>query len=1006
MTMEEQTGSPRAFVQRLLPWVVAAGALVVYLVTLNPWLGLSTSSQPPLSSNSLQEFARLQGWTLQPALTQPVYWLLTYPVAWLPVKWAPLALNLLAVLCACLSLALLARSVSLLPHDRTEEQRVREKSPGALLSIRAAWLPPLLAAAVCGFTLSFWENATLASAEMLDLLMFAWLIRALLEYRLDGRQGWLSSAALVCGAAMANNWGMVGFFPLFLIALLWIKGLGFFDLGFLARMFFWGLAGLLFYLLLPIANAISSPLDITLWATLKANLGYQYQMLTALPLSKFMLFYADKPLWVLALPSLLPLLIMSIRWPSYFGDPSRLGVLLATFVFHFFHAVLLVVCLWVTLDPSFSPRQILPGAPLLPFYYLAALAVGYLSGYFLLVFGPRPLSRARVVITYPGFVAPAVKTIVWGLAVLTVYGLVARNWPAIRISNGPMLKQYAALTAEPLLPLKGAVLLSDDPRRLTLVQAYLAAQGRGRDFAFVQTGALALPDYFRFLQRQHPELWPGEIPPGVREIDDASKVRLMVKVASEMPVYYLHPSFGYYFEAFQPIPEGLVYRLNLYSTNSGLLIPPVSAEVLAKNDAFWTRVSQQALPPLIKAVTPANPTDKTGFAAKLVARVQLRDEPSRDVQVVAGFYSHALNARGIDLQRSATAQLPASDPPASNPQLKAAGDCFDTALKLAPANLSARANAACNLALRANTKQTIDPSKVTEELFAPYGSWDAMLGQNGMFDDPTFCLAQGKSFVQGSLVRQAATEVDRARQLAPDDLSARLWLAQVYVLARLPDEALKLTAEVLANKHRFGLDNTTPTEVLVVQAAAYLGKKEVSSAEAIFDRALAQSPKDDALMTAAAQLYISFGLFTNAVAMLDRQLQAFPDNRDALVNRGFACLQMKAFDQAIPSLTRVLTLRTNTEAEVNLYHHALFNRAIAFLQLNQLDQAKADYEALLKAKPDDFRYYFGLGEIAYRQKDVPAAISYYEGYLSYNTNDTPEVLSVRERVKELKGDAK
>jgi len=41
---------------------------------------------------------------------------------------------------------------------------------------------------------------------MIDLLAFAYVIRCLLEFRLDQKQAWLSRAALVFGAGMANNW--------------------------------------------------------------------------------------------------------------------------------------------------------------------------------------------------------------------------------------------------------------------------------------------------------------------------------------------------------------------------------------------------------------------------------------------------------------------------------------------------------------------------------------------------------------------------------------------------------------------------------------------------------------------------------------------------------------------------------------------------------------------------------------------------------------------------------
>ena len=39
-------------------------------------------------------------------------------------------------------------------------------------------------------------------------------------------------------------------------------------------------------------------------------------------------------------------------------------------------------------------------------------------------------------------------------------------------------------------------------------------------------------------------------------------------LAQTNSIYYLHPSFGYYFEFFYPEPHGLVYKLNPYPTNA------------------------------------------------------------------------------------------------------------------------------------------------------------------------------------------------------------------------------------------------------------------------------------------------------------------------------------------------------------------------------------------------------------------------------------------------------
>jgi hypothetical protein len=113
----------------VVPWLAGAGALVAYLLTLNHWV----------SGGNLLQVAKASGWIWQPELSEPLLWLVTYPSRWLPLSAIPLALNLFAALCAFLTLTLLARSVALLPHERTDGQREKEPDRSGILSIRSAW---------------------------------------------------------------------------------------------------------------------------------------------------------------------------------------------------------------------------------------------------------------------------------------------------------------------------------------------------------------------------------------------------------------------------------------------------------------------------------------------------------------------------------------------------------------------------------------------------------------------------------------------------------------------------------------------------------------------------------------------------------------------------------------------------------------------------------------------------------------------------------------------------
>ena len=60
---------------------------------------------------------------------------------------------------------LLARSVALLRYDLPVPKGFVKDRPFSMLLAPVAWMPPLLAAMLCGLQLSFWEHATAASGD-------------------------------------------------------------------------------------------------------------------------------------------------------------------------------------------------------------------------------------------------------------------------------------------------------------------------------------------------------------------------------------------------------------------------------------------------------------------------------------------------------------------------------------------------------------------------------------------------------------------------------------------------------------------------------------------------------------------------------------------------------------------------------------------------------------------------------------------------------------------------
>jgi tetratricopeptide (TPR) repeat protein len=250
-------------------------------------------------------------------------------------------------------------------------------------------------------------------------------------------------------------------------------------------------------------------------------------------------------------------------------------------------------------------------------------------------------------------------------------------------------------------------------------------------------------------------------------------------------------------------------------------------------------------------------------------------------------------------------------------------------------------------------------------------------------------------FLRNSLYRQAAAQFDRAQTLAPENLNARIWLAQLYVLGRMPGEALELIDQIRAQPNLLEAARTNRADLLLVETSARLAQNDLTGAERVVATTLKQYPGDENLLATATQVYMTYGRYSNALDTIEQQLRLAPTNMSALVNKGYVCIQIGAFDQAIPPLTQVLAVQTTN-------YSAMLNRAIACLRADKLEAAQRDYEVLQKAFPTARQIHYGLGEIAWRKKDTNAAIRSYELYLANAQTNTAEARIVSERLKGLK----
>jgi len=994
------------FVTNTQPWLIGMVAFIIFVVTLNHWVSLG----------SLGIVARVAGWLWRPQLEQPLTAAIFYPFKIVPEAWLPLVLNLFTAACAAIVLMLLARSVALLPHDVTRNEPFPKQQPPTILSISTAWIPPLLAVILCALQLSFWEHATSATGEMIDLLVFAYIIRCLLEFRLDQKQCWLSRAAFVFGAGMANNWAMLGLFPVFLIAIIRAKGYGPFREGaFLRRMFAWGLAGLSLFLLLPLVQALSPHGQVDFWTALKAHLKSQVQFLGYLQRPRFR---------ILALASLLPFVVLSIRWKSHtvqFGDDTRLGNFLTKATVHIVHGLFFVISLWIALDPTFSPRNLDLGTPMLTYYYLSALVFGYCAGYFLL-FGSRSSeSQQNFGIAVPqragaGFMdtnifAPGLITAA-GIALVCILSLLMlwRNLRQILETNGPEIKRFASdLYAD--LPGGKSVVLSEAPVELLLLEAYLSGTQRDKEPMLVDAPSLASRQYSLFMGRRFPFRWP--ISAAAKEERTPVKVlQLICALSSREPLVYLHPDFGPLFELFTATPHGstcilspranqqqLIQALSsdfkpLKQTNTpGIeqngrengaekIVRPqtLAAEIVNANEEIWNKRWPKNLQ-ILSTRTKEKPKYSNGIARPILSRLYLARHSNLTTSFIGLAYSKRLNNWGVQTERTGHAAE--------------ATTWFRRAVELNPENLAAHIN------LEYSQRSPAEKSLLTmaaiqnsyPDLFAKFKNWREILKANGPVDEPSYLFQTARVLLETGNPIQAIESFLRCLELAPKWGAPKLWLARTYLQSGNLAAALDATEEL--QKSGAIQDGSNLARLLHCRVNALSKSGRTNEAAACLESFVAQYGKHGEVLSAAAELYSDSRKFDEEFQLLEELLKREPGRLEFLCRKGMAQLELGQYQSAVSTLTAVLNHAPRNE-------YARLYRAIAYLGLRQFEAARSDYQELLNTSANPRNALFGLGTVAWSQAETNLAIKYYQQYISNQVSQTRQDILAAERLAQLR----
>lgn len=933
--MAENSSAPHGFPQRVLPWALAGVFLVVYLVTLNPWVG----------ANSLDLLTRISGRDGDNLLTLPLVYVLTLPIKGLGLAKLPVVTNVLAAVLGALVVGILARCVALLPHDRTREQRMRGQSEPGPLRIKLAWAPPVFAAGLLGLQLTFWEQATTFTGEMVDLLVFAFCVQCLLEYRVRQNERWLLALALAFGLGMANNWAMFAFAPLFLVAVVWTRAWAFFHAGFLVRMTLSGMLGLGLYLLMPLVVSSTAGSETSFGSALNSVLVMQKSYLIGVPRGRSLL---------VAIVTLLPLALIGIRWVGAKGTSMETILNIAAV------AVLQVAWLggniFFAFDPAFSPRKIVHldpaggGMPLLSLAFTGALASGYFLGY-LLVLGSKEPEKAwdRPGALVGGLIKLGFIAAV-GATVAVPVALVVKNVPVIRSANGPVLRELAdALTAD--LPKQPSLVLADDAFTYGLAAFRFAADPNSPEHALILTPRGSLPHYRRALAARHREEWPELQEMAVRkDFVQVPFIYMLARAAETNRGFYLHSSQFVSAENTWQSPLGPIFRLHRYEANQ--ITPPASTSADLDALAQWWKDNQGTLDRAIESAR--------GGAA--------------NGRVACEVWSRAANAAGVVLQRAG--------------RLEDGGKLFLLATELSDLNAAAKINLGVNEALR--NKQALTPELAKPALGRrPF----ELVGQGGPIDEPLLLTDLGRGFLNSSdqLVRRAAIAFQRANELNPTLVAPLLGFAEACQVAGQHELALTSVRSTQQRK----LTPGEQVQASYLESAALFMLKRSEDAERILRARLKEFPDAVQLLDLLSYYYLSLPKLDEAIPLLEQWTKVRPSDPMPFIRLTAVFMDRAQYDRALVMLEAVM--RVSPENPV-----AKARRAECLLKLGRLAEAKRDYDSLARKFPEESQFQFGLAQIAEKQKDPTLALKYFESYLRLAPTNSADYAAVLSRVNQLK----
>jgi tetratricopeptide (TPR) repeat protein len=705
------------------------------------------------------------------------------------------------------------------------------------------------------------------------------------------------------------------------------------------------------------------------WEALKANWRYE---------TKSLLGFPEWTLFLLTVMILLPVLVLVIIRGSEKeeeGGDNPLALFVSKGSSRAAHALFLGLSVWVALDLPFSPRKIGFGQPLLPYYYLNALVMGYCAG-LLLKAGLGEFHGESLLAIGLKLIAKVGAYWACVLVVALPMQLVWRNYPELRWTNGPAVRQFAEQLYDGLPPGK-SIALSDSTEQVILLQAALAAHRHEKDALLVDLTTLPLRRYQISLARRFGSRWPVVPATGPEVMGREELLDLVTRLGARDQLVCLNPGFGYYQEPYLDQPKALVHRFWPRAPDD-LSSQRLDASAAAANDSYWQAQWTGGVRELVERAR----LEAAGrLVGSFMGRAFLGREENRTAGGLRNTYARAFDDWGVQLQRCG--------------QWPEAAAWFQRALDLRPNSLAPRINLLYNQRHQRGESGRLDLHSTESEFadsFGNYANWGRVILESGPVDEPTFLNETARALLYEGDSRQAAAGYARCLELAPDWTDCKLWLAQSLVASTNFTRALAITDGI--QPERESLDKSKLAQWLYCRVSALQGLGRTNDAVAGISRFVREHSQQSEVLATLAQLFVQERQYKLALTLLDQLLEREPDNPQWLSNKAMVQMELLQPAESLSSLTAALALAPTNQL-------IRLNRAIVLLKAGDLDAARQEYEVLLQQAPHSVAALFGLEEIAWRQQNRKAAIGLCQQYLAISTAQSVEYTVVSNHLRTL-----